>query len=73
MPQKKTNSIESKHVARLIEQNRLLAECLAEERKLRKDAYKWYSDRLNNKIQAFWDAILVSFERKLGIENNEYD
>lgn len=43
------------HVRRLQEQNRLLAECLADERKLRKEAYRWYRDRLNSRFFVWLD------------------
>ena len=48
------------HVARLQEQNRLLAECLADERRLRKNAYAWYQKRLQSRWWSLMDMVLLS-------------
>ena len=47
------------HIARLQEQNRLLAECLADERRLRKQAYAWYQKRLQNRWWSIVDTMLM--------------
>jgi len=48
------------HVRRLQEQNRLLAECLADERRLRKQAYAWYQKRLQSRWWSLMDMVLLS-------------
>ena len=48
------------HIARLQDQNRLLAECLSDERRLRKQAYKWYQERLHSKWWCLIDMCLLS-------------
>ncbi len=40
------------HIQRLQDRNRLLAECLADERRLRKNAYAHYQRRIDSKF--FW-------------------
>lgn len=45
------------HIRRLQEQNRLLSEMLAQERKLRKEAYAWYQRRLDGKFWLVWAAL----------------
>lgn len=54
-----TNSCARRHIARLQEQNRLLAECLAEERKKRKEAYAWYQKRLRSKFYSVLDLMAL--------------
>jgi hypothetical protein len=51
------SSSTANHIARLQEQNRLLAECLADERQLRKQAYAWYQKRLKSR----WLSMLEMF------------
>ena len=48
------------HIARLQEQNRLLSECLADERRLRKQAYAWYQKRLQSRWWSLMDVVLLS-------------
>ncbi len=50
--------VQNKHIARLQARNKVLAEALADERILRKKAYKYYNDRLNSRFFAFWDMYL---------------
>ena len=52
-----------KHIHRLQDQNRLLAECLADERQMRKEAYKWYQDRLNSRFWGLFDMMMRSMKR----------
>lgn len=47
------------HLRRLQEQNRLLAECLADERKLRKEAYAYYQRRLRSWWCRTLDAVVT--------------
>lgn len=47
------------HIARLQEQNQLLSECLADERRLRKQAYAWYQKRLQNRWWSLIDMALL--------------
>lgn len=46
-------------IRRLQERNRLLAECLADERRLRKRAYKYYMDRLRSRFLRFMDMVML--------------
>jgi hypothetical protein len=60
LPDKKDNEAAlRRHVRRLQEQNRLLAECLADERRLRKGAYNWYRERLGSWFYCLWDAFIT--------------
>jgi hypothetical protein len=49
-----------RHIKRLQEQNRLLAEVIASERKARKGAYAWYFNRLQSKFWFVVDYMLWS-------------
>lgn len=49
-----------RHIARLQEQNRLLAEVVATERRARKQAYAWYFNRLRSRFWFIVDYILMS-------------
>lgn len=53
-----------RNISRLQEQNRLLAECLAEERGLRKRAYKHYQIRLQSRFAWVADLIAITFLSK---------
>lgn len=53
-------SASAKHIKRLQEQNRLLAECLADERRLRKQAYRWYMGRLSSRFISLFDWLTYS-------------
>lgn len=53
-------STEVKHIARLQERNRLLAECLADERKLRQEAHGWYRQRLQSRFWSLLDCIALA-------------
>lgn len=52
------------HTTRLQEQNRLLSECLADERRLRKEAYAWYQKRLQSRFWGVMDMMLMSLKHK---------
>lgn len=52
-----------KQIKRLQDQNKILAECLADERRLRKLAYGWYQRRLLSKWGAVLDLIMISLKR----------
>ena len=53
-----------KHIERLQERNRLLSEVLADERRLRKAAYKWYEGRLRSRLWWFIDLMLMASRDK---------
>jgi len=55
-----TSNNAAKHIARLQEQNRLLAECLADERRLRKQAYAWYQKRLKSRWWSMLGMVVAS-------------
>lgn len=50
----------TKHIERLQEQNRLLAECLADERRLRKEAYAVYRKRASSRLISAMDMFLFA-------------
>lgn len=49
------------HVRRLQARNRELAEMLAEERILRRQAYEWYEQRLMSRLWLLMDAVMITF------------
>lgn len=55
----KERAVYIRHIKRLREQNALLAEVVASERKLRKEAYAWYFNRLNSKLFWLYDLMLI--------------
>lgn len=57
-PTKTERRVYLKHIARLEERNRVLAEMLVEERKMRRAAYGWYRGRLRSRIDTFFSAML---------------
>ncbi len=54
-----------KQIKRLQEKNVLLAECLCEERQLRKGAYNWYQNRLKSKLSWITDYLYFSMTGRL--------
>lgn len=60
MTQPLERQIYLRHIKRLQEQNRLLAEVIASERKLRKQAYSWYLRRLQSKWWSVIDILTMS-------------
>lgn len=53
-----------RHIKRLREQNQLLAEVVATERKARKQAYAWYFARLNNRLLWLFDLMLIHMKQE---------
>lgn len=51
-----------RQIKRLQDRNRLLAEVVADERRMRHAAYKWYQDRLASKWAFLFDSVWESMK-----------
>ncbi len=51
----KAKNIHNRHIQRLQDRNKALADALADERILRQNAYTYYHKRLNSRIMSFFD------------------
>jgi len=62
-PKSDSGQVYRKQIRRLQEQNKLLAECLADERGRRKRAYDWYQNRLHSRLWTIFDMTMMGLRR----------
>ena len=62
-PKSDSGQVYRKQIRRLQEQNKLLAECLADERGRRKRAYEWYQNRLHSRLWTIFDITMMGLRR----------